>query len=639
MMWIVCAIISILLLVFCVCTYLQKERGHLRVISILVSLFVAAYIAYLPVYVERYDLLSGLLGAIIRVLQVITIDADLVEHYDIITAGIASQKFLSLYMLVLSILHVSLPLVSALTAVTVLLRCFSSLQLYWMNCNSKPIFVFSEVNEASIQLAEGLGNIKCGIIFASSRENELGTDDAVTKKYIFREETIADIRIKIKKNKEIYFFCLSENEDDSLTCSLQLMEKYSKRQKSEQEHIHIFQFTKYEDFSVFVDSANKGMLDVQCVNVYERVIYDLLSKWPLYTNTDTRIHVLLHGLSKINQIALKTILWCGQVSGYSLCISVVGTNITSIIEELKLSTPGMFTAKYNVNFYDCQTEVEVSQIIHDKCADANYIIACEPTDNETILRGIDLRRMFYKIQDGFESHPYIFCFVKQPVKMKIAESLATAESNAKRKVSYDLIPFGNLAEIYTYDALVCSENEQLAKNVHLAYEEIFSDGEIDVHAAMQRYGVFEVNKRSNRANALHIRYKLDLLGLDYVEGNPQEGVRMEDYYNDKVMKSLAYSEHDRWRAFLESEGWITATKKEVEAYRSADLSRGRHNCPILKMHPYICEYEALKELSIELEGKDTTVYDEELILRIPDILSDKWGVNGKTYKIVPKIHN
>lgn len=36
---------------------------------------------------------------------------------------------------------------------------------------------------------------------------------------------------------------------------------------------------------------------------------------------------------------------------------------------------------------------------------------------------------------------------------------------------------------------------------------------------------------------------------------------------------------------------------------------------------------------MELEGKDTTVYDEELILRIPDILGDKWNVAGKKYKI------
>ena len=87
-------------------------------------------------------------------------------------------------------------------------------------------------------------------------------------------------------------------------------------------------------------------------------------------------------------------------------------------------------------------------------------------------------------------------------------------------------------------------------------------------------------------------------------------------------------------AFLETEGWIPSIKEDVYLYRESGISKGRHNCPILKMHPYICEYEKLKDLSLDLEGKDTTVYDEELILRIPDILGDKWNVAGKEYKII-----
>ena len=87
-------------------------------------------------------------------------------------------------------------------------------------------------------------------------------------------------------------------------------------------------------------------------------------------------------------------------------------------------------------------------------------------------------------------------------------------------------------------------------------------------------------------------------------------------------------------AFLESEGWESATVEEVRAYQASGISRGRHNCPLLKLHPYICPFGDLQECSDQLGLPDSTVYDRELIARIPDILHDKWNVSGKRYYIV-----
>ena len=46
--------------------------------------------------------------------------------------------------------------------------------------------------------------------------------------------------------------------------------------------------------------------------------------------------------------------------------------------------------------------------------------------------------------------------------------------------------------------------------------------------------------------------------------------------------------------------------------------------------------DKLEELSLDLEGKDTRVYDYELIKKIPDILGDKWGYAKKKFKIIKK---
>ena len=145
-----------------------------------------------------------------------------------------------------------------------------------------------------------------------------------------------------------------------------------------------------------------------------------------------------------------------------------------------------------------------------------------------------------------------------------------------------------------------------------------------------------MNKRSNRANALHIRYKLFLLGLDYTGSADAEEVDMAQYLTEEKLERMSRSEHDRWMAFLESEGWVGATVEQSKAYQLSGISKGRHNCPLLKMHPYICPYDELKERSDALGLPDSTVYDRELITRIPEILHDKWGITGKTYKIIEK---
>lgn len=632
MIWVICAIISILMLVLSARAYLDKRSGSLRVVYVLACLFIATYFGYMPVFVSLYDIVSAIVGDFVHILQVVTIDANVTEYYDVINTGTGGAVFTKAYMLLLGILHVILPAVSALTAVTVLFRCFSSMRLGIATTCRKPLFVFLEENERSLQLAKSLENVKCNIVFCNSTDDGLNNKNDSKVGIIFKEESISEINIRAKKGRDVYFFCISENEDLSLSQLLRLIEKYS-RCGDEQRYIHIYQFSRYQDYSVFIDSADKGNLDIQCVNEYEMLICNLLDKYPLFRYSDSEIHVLLHGLSEINIVALKAIAWCGQLSEFSVKISVVGINLKDKTEELKLSVPGLFTERYNIVFYDCNSEKEIVDTIAEHCSDANYIIVSEDIDNDTMNRAILLRRLFYKFYGSYKNCPPIFCYIKDPSKFNIVKNLSTAESNPKRKMSYDLIPFGSFDEIYSYSSLVDSDLEKLAKNVHLAYEEIFSDGEINVKEALERYNIFEVNKRSNRANAMHIRYKLNLLGLDYTAESDSEGVCLSDYYTEESLEKLSVSEHNRWMAFLETEGWEPSSKEDVYAYRESGISKGRHNCPILKMHPYICEYEKLKELSLDLEGKDTTVYDRELILRIPDILGDKWNVAGKKYQI------
>lgn len=634
MVWLICALVSVALIATSARTYLNKKGGFTHIVIALSCLLLATYVVYIPPYFAAYGVIPALIGNLVNVLGIVTIDSDTTRFYELINNNISNDLLAQLYILLLGLLHVLLPAVSALTAVTVLFRCFSSIQLFLANRRKRPMFVFSEANDKALFLAKNLSKMNCDIIFSNCSADLIGIDATGKSGCIFKEVGISDLGIKSRKGKDIYFFCISEDEDLSLSHSLQLIEQFSSLKESEQENIHIYQFSKHQDFSVFIDSANKGALDVRCVNEYEMLVYNLLDSYPLMKSATSSLHVLIHGFSPLCKTALKAIAWCGQLSGFSLRVSVVGTDIGESVNEFNLSTPGLFSERYDIRFYDCKSEKEIVDTITRECSDANYVIVSEETDNMTMERGVLLRRLFYKIDPDFKACPPIFCYIKEPAKFNLVKNLSTAEANPKRKMNYDLIPFGSLDEVFTYENLIDSRLDKLAKNVHLAYEEIFSDGEINVKEALKRFNIFEVNKRSNRANALHIRYKLNMLGLDYTDDPDAESVRLQDYCTEEALDRMSCSEHNRWMAFLETEGWIPSEREEVLSYRESGISKGRHNCPILKMHPYICEYEKLKDLSEELEGKDTTVYDKELIVRIPDILGDKWNVSKTTYKIV-----
>lgn len=635
MIWVICAVLAVLAMVMAGFFGLNKRFGSLRVVYTLLFLAAATYIFYIPVLSSEYGGVPMIIGGLLNLFRVVSLETNYLDAYQMVWTGLADSPWLAeLYLLLLGVIHITMPLVSALTAVTVFLKYFSAIQLRMIQRSKRPLFLFSEVNERTMCLAATLPK-KSKIIFCGCDEDTINSKNDTYRNYVFREESITDISVKHNALRDTYYILISADEDETLGASLELMQEMSQLSEEIQTKLHVFLFSEYQDYAVYVDSAEKGQLDVRCFSECDMLAYQLLDQYPLYRYAkDNVIHVLLHGLSPLNMAFLKAAAWCGQISGYTLKISALGIDIQDEIQELKHKAPSLFADMFHVDFYDCHSNLEIEQTIREHCADAGYIVIDCEMDNQTMETGIMLRRLFYRMDETFQNCPPIFCYIKDAAKYAVLKDLKTAESNPKRKMSYDLTPFGSLDALYVYEEIVDSNLEKLAQNVHLAYEEIFSDGPIDVANALKGYRTFEVNKRSNRANALHIRYKLGMLGLDYTLDSTARPMPFRQLLDDASLKKLAIAEHDRWMAFLAAEGWTVATAEEVEAYRASGISRGRHNCPLLKMHPYICEYEKLEELSMHLEGKDTTVYDAELITRIPDILGDKWNVSGKKFKII-----
>lgn len=636
MIWIICFLIAVLITAVVLKIAFDKNMGRTRIIFAMLGCLVIAYVLYIPPFFLQYEFTAALLGCFINAMQVISLDADYLFFYDLIAGELGAGVFTNLYFAFLAAMHFLLPAVSAMTAVTVIMRCLTQLQIGVLKRHRKPLYIFTQINYKSVLLARDIysHNKTCDILFLDDPDDSDYTDLQQELHCIILNETAETVRPDSAR-REVHYYCISENQEENLTAALSIMSRLEQKERRIQENNHVFLFSSDPMAEPLIDSIRKGFVSIRLINEQRTDAYNLLERYPLFHYANGQdIHVLLCGFSNEGEAFLRAAVWCGQVAGYRLRFSVVGKNIENRAADFRANFPGLFSERYHIEFFSYGNELEFQDILRTHCGDATYIVTACDSERETIEKAVGLRRFFYRTDAQFRYAPPIFAYIETAEKASAVAALTTAEAKAERRMPFDIIPYGMASELYTYKNITDSDLELLSKNVHLVYEDIFCDDGIDVVSALERYNLFEVNKSSNRANALHIRYKLAMLGLDYTDDPNAEEVDLSDYLNDETLDRLTVAEHDRWMAFLESEGWVESTIEQAHAYQASGISKGRHNCPLLKLHPYICPFEELQDRSDRLGLPDSTVYDRELIARIPDILHDKWGVSGKRYKMI-----
>lgn len=649
MIWYICFVLALILLGMTIRKLLDGNEGQLRFAKALLLFLAVAYVLYIPIYFLEYDPMAALFADLINLFQLISLDADYLGYYDEIAAGIQFGFIRRTYFLLLGFVHTLMPLATIFTAFTVILHYLSDLRLGIINRKKNSVYIFSEFNDRSLNLARNIHKVepKASIIFEKTDDDDKHNDVRDALRCMFRFDRITDCSIKMKEDRKVYFYCISDDEDENLDSALTLIRKYSQTEDTKdgkgtpeyiQRNIFINVFSEAHDVESMLDSTDKKLLNVSLIKENYNCIYNLLDRYPLYKGAkDNLISVLIFGYGKMGKALLKTAAWVGQLPGYRLEINIVGRNLEQAESDIRIEAPGLFSDKYNIRFHDCETDAECVDAVRRECKNTTYALVNCGTDEENIRFAAMLRREFYAMDPEFRNKPQIFVYVESHEKHDAVRNMKTSEARADRQRSYDLIPFGDMQSIYTYENLAESDIEKLAFNVHLVYtfgdnDQPIPDG--DMFDARKAYNRFEINKESSRANALHIRYKLWLLGLDYVCDENAKGLNFKDFLGEKNRDTLYRAEHDRWEAYEVSEGWVACDIDQVKAYQAVGLSGGRHNCPLLKLHPYICPFDDLKERSDALGLEDARLLDVKMIECIPLILNDHWGQAGKKYKII-----
>lgn len=523
-------------------------------------------------------------------------------------------------------------------------------------------FFFSELNENSFILASSIleENNKSLIIFYDFNGNNELKAEAFSKGFIILNYDCE--KLIHKPNHKVSFFMIKENQDKNLSDGLKVLNLYKTKFKKikKLENVTISIFSENKTSETILNSVDKKEITVKLINVHRRIANDLIFNYPFYKapgwKENKTISVLVIGAGQLGLEIIKNAIWsCQFGSDYKLEINVIDKNAAKAKTILKHECPEFFNIKWglNLNFYDADVRTtHFDETIKNCCRESNYITICLNNDELAIDTALFLRKFYIYNDSKFQNEPFICVRISNNETYNSINEL-TAINREKislkgwdiystKSENYNLIPFGNSNSVYSYSGIVENELEKLALNAHAVYQNMFSDVTIPKSTILKTFNYSEIDKKSNFANVLHIRYKLKMLGYEiklFSEATEIEREKssenlqyLKNIFNDKkTLEYLGQLEHDRWMYFQISEGWKGVSVEEAKIYSEHS---GNHKNTKAQLHPCICSWDELDEVvnNFDPHIKD---YDTEFIIRIPQILGlEETNINVSDMKYV-----
>lgn len=495
-----------------------------------------------------------------------------------------------IYFIFLNILFIAMPLLTAGFILSFLEKLISFIRLSLSK--NKKLYVFSEVNEKSLLLAKSIEKQKDSkIIFAKVKDKTSLNVNAIK---LNKKVT----NIKFNKDSDVTFFMISKNEEQDLNETLELIELYKDREKTK-----IYVINQNEETPVVLDSTNKGKITVEIVNEKERAIFNLLNDMPLYLNSiNNTISILIVGCGSLGQEFLRDATWCSMILGYKLEMLVIDLKADKIKENLESDYPELLN-NYDIKFLnlDIKSSEAIKQLKSRK--NINYILVSMNTDEKNISAAIMLRRLFIR---EFNREPIINLWIENEYKQDQILNLVNEKGN-----EYKFNAFGGIKELYQGNTIIDSNLERLAIQVNLAYD----PNDTDLH----NYNLREYNKRSSRASAIHLKYKMySILKEKFTDDMKTNQEIFKDLYSKEIEQALIRNEHDRWTAYTRSIGYISVSTDKVASYYKTNKSYIHY---LARMHPALVEFDKLDEVSNKLSkitGKkiDLIEKDKEIVSSI-----------------------
>ncbi|MDO5479854.1 MAG: hypothetical protein Q4G23_11915, partial [Clostridia bacterium] len=427
----------------------------------------------------------------------------------------------------------------------------------------KDMFVFSEVNKKSIALGKSIlekypdsavvytgktiyaEDEECGGIFGN-RKIIYFSKDMLSVKFGFHS-----------KKKEIRFFVIGEDEAKNVKQSLNVIELFKDRANT-----WAYVFSNKIEGEIILSSVDKNLLKLRRISDERTLIHSILQEkgeqlfkeaLPIEGSKDKLISALVIGLSGCGAEMTKTLAWFGQMCNYKLEITAIDA-LCDAKDRIAAISPDLLKEEYNGNFTDdgeAQYKIDIKEGLTpgtasfyeeiEKIGKITYIFIDTGDDEENIGTAIQIRSRLTKNNMS----PRIQAVVHDSERIKALKDVKNYSGQ-----SYDIDFVGDVDSFYTVDNIMNSEleAEALARHMKWGSEDVFWN--------------FEYNRRSSIASALHRRMKIAC-------GVPGANKAVADRSEEEKI-NLRKLEHRRWNAYMRSEGYTFAEKRN-------NLAK-THNC-------------------------------------------------------------
>ncbi|MCD7956968.1 MAG: hypothetical protein LUG93_14720 [Lachnospiraceae bacterium] len=337
-----------------------------------------------------------LMNGLIHGLQTFSMDEDYTDYTVrgkelLITVGLTNWA--PVYGLVISVLNLCAPILGGAILLDILTNLFPKLRLRFLK--NKDVYVFSEMNEASVSLAEDIcrdghyEKIKTRLSFHGKpvlvfTDTYPDATEETRSELLDRTRGLGAICVKedlrflsFRQAASVTYFLLDtafgenintleallENDGekyyrtDVKGADAEAKEETAKTKEELANRVRIYLFAEESDSEGMVRNIcsryeeNADQVLIRVVKSYRNAVMNLMHDVPLflplmYKPREERkdLYVTVFGDSCIAEELFKTAFWCGQINGTQLHLNMVGTKAELFEKQLRLDCPELLAS-------------------------------------------------------------------------------------------------------------------------------------------------------------------------------------------------------------------------------------------------------------------------------------------------------
>jgi len=614
---------------------------------------------------DELTVTENLFDSMVHALQTFSMDEDYTAY------TVAGKKMLVaagheiwavVYGVVISILNLCAPVLGGALLLDILTGVFPHMKLYFAPFRRK--FIFSELNEASMTLAEDICRNdnyeeivdlkrferKPLMIFTDAYPN---AESEASSELFGRAKAIGAVCIKtdllhlpVRKSRAVNYFLIDSESRENISSLPRLLERDTKGkllwpegEDAKGAVTKIFVFAQDDIESTLVKNICDNKSDiaskvvVRTIRDYMNIAVNLMYDTPLFLpllgrkEEDAKdIFVTILGSGQIAEEVFKAAFWCGQIFGIQLHMQVLSRDASAMKKRLEERYPELLESCRDssellkvypfgrkdlknppycadLSFADISDATHFSEYPNGVLQNTDYFIVALGSDERNVFAANQLKLLLARrrLKEKKERHPVIAPAVFDANLAKAIESASPAEFETY------IIPFAMMNSRFS------------CKNVFMAdFAKRASLNEAIYNRAKQiKTQKDEYTYWANLPRVVHAPYKI--FGLGLIQGVSlgkdvlqRYIVKRHEELTERQEHELAWIEHRRWNAFMRTQGFICPTKEEYDTYYesfSACGDYGMHKNVLLKLHPCIVESQVIPEPLPESQEFDRASYD------------------------------